>query len=185
MYVSQPFVDGRADGALFLNLDNDTILPLTHCYYPRSKFIHKLVDGCRDVWLIQIPWSLAKNCLWDIKQEESYLVYRGKVIIHNMEWNGLDIWRIIRVILRVKLRFQRFVEVQTATQEVFNDKIQKASITKQIVALELGQPVVIEVGTNMNYPYKMKSEFNISITPPGKVSNIVKTFIDCTNFGVN
>jgi hypothetical protein len=106
MFVSQPFVDGRADGALFLNSDNDSILPLVHCYYPRSVYIHKLVEGCRDVWLIKIPWNVAKNCLWNITEEDPFLVYRGSVIIHNLEWTNLGIWRLIRSVLRVKLTFR-------------------------------------------------------------------------------
>jgi len=47
--VSQPMVNGRADGAAFLNND---VLDSTHdyCVYPISDYIFKETDGCRDIW---------------------------------------------------------------------------------------------------------------------------------------
>jgi fibro-slime domain-containing protein len=183
MYVSQPFVDGRADGALFLNDDSDSIFPLVHCYYPRSVYISKLVDGCRDVWLIKIPWNLAKNCMWNITQDETYLIYYGQVVIHNLEWTSLDLWRLLRAVLRVKIRFQRLVTVTSEILDIFNDKILVAAVTKQVVAIDITQPAVVEVGTLLSFPFKLRPDFNITKTPPGKIASIVKSFTDCKNFG--
>jgi len=183
MYVSQPFVDGRADGALFLNDDSENLFPLIHCYYPRSVYIHKLVDGCRDIWLIKIPWNLAKNCLWNVTQDDTYLVYYGQVVIHNLEWTSLELWRLIRAVLRVKIRFQRLVTVTSEILDIFNDKILVAAVTKQVVAIDLTAPAIVEVGTLLNHPFKLRtSNWNITKTPPGKIASIIKSFKDCSNF---
>jgi hypothetical protein len=181
MQVSQPFVDGRADGALWLNYDDATIDPvLSDCVYPVSQYITKEVDGCRDVWSFAIPWKVAKGCKWNTSNDESYLVYRGRVIVHNQEWVGLGQWRIIRSILRIKLRFQRLVSVESPEIGVVGKNIQRAAITKQIVALSLGDPALIELGTTVPWPYQLKS-FTMGIFPTTKVANWAPSSDNCTS----
>jgi hypothetical protein len=180
MFVSQPFVDGRADGAVFLNEDNDKILRHIDCYYPRSIYISKQVDKCRDQWKFRIPWKSAKSCEWNITQEETHLIYRGRVIVHNQEWVGTDQWRIIRAVLRVKLRFQRFVTVESANISITNQNIQRFAITKQLVALELGQPALIELGTLLFWPFKLYN-FSMNVYPLSKIGAVVYSKDDCVS----
>jgi len=64
IFASQPFTDGRADGAAFLNAydaQQYTTPAGKQCIYPISPYIFKQVKGCRDVWRFQIPWAIAKN----------------------------------------------------------------------------------------------------------------------------
>jgi len=180
IYVSQPFVDGRADGAVFLNSDNvDATTANVDCYYPRSNYIAKLVEDCRDIWRFAVPWNSAKNCGWNQTQEENFLVYRGQVIVHNQEYLGIEYWRFIRAVLRIKLRFQRFVTVVTDTPaSVFNDKITSAAITKQLVAVSLTDPAVVELTTVLQYPYKLYNG-SMGVAPQGKVESYVFTFDNC------
>jgi len=167
--VSQPMVDGRADGALWLNFDNDTQTNLD-CIYPASPYIFKEVEGCNDIWSFEMPWHKAKKCLWTVTNEEAYLVYRGRVIIHNQEWVYLNQWRIGRSVLRIKLRFQRLVTVETPEIGVTGKNVQKAAITKQLVALELGSPAIIELGTLVPWPFKIYTH-EMLIHPSGKVDS--------------
>jgi hypothetical protein len=179
MYASQPFVDGRADGAVFLNSDN---FPLTkpECVYPRSKYIFKLVAACRDIWKFQIPWTYAKDCFWNKTDEDSHTVYSGKVIIHNQEWLGTEQWRIVRSVLRVKVRFQRYVQVETPDIVGVPKYGANFAITKQIVALDLGSPALIEIGSLINWPYEL-GNFTFSKFPSTKVAFSVQAFDGCTS----
>jgi len=178
--VSQPFVDGRADGALFLNADDEEIVPLIDCYYPRSAYINKSVDVCRDIWTFQIPWSSAKNCLWNISDDQSYTTYKGQVIVQNLEWIGLEQWRIIRSVLRIKIRFQEFIEIQSSSEQIYNQNVEIFGVTKQIVSLQLGQPALVEVGTLLQWPYKLYN-FTMGLFPLNKIAGVSYSNKDCNS----
>jgi fibro-slime domain-containing protein len=181
MYVSQQFVDGRADGAVFLNYDDAAMWQNTTtkaCVYPISPYITKEVRQCTDVWKFSIPWSIAKSCRWNITQEDAFLIYRGRVIVHTEEYVGINQWRLLVSVLRVKLRFQRYLKVETPEIGITNDKVQKAAITKQIVALTLGDPALIEIGTLLNWPFKLYN-FTMSAFPGSVVESVVYSFDDC------
>jgi len=175
-------VDGRADGAVFLNSDNDSILPYPDCIYPMSSYIKKMVDGCKDVWRFQIPWASAKKCLWVIDSTTltDYLIYKGQVVIHSMEWISLEQWRIIRSVLRVKLRFQRTITLASPNVSIFNKIVQKSAITKQIVALTLGDPALIELGTLVGWPYKLYN-FTLTLSPFSKIQSVDYSKSDCVS----
>jgi len=180
--ASQAIVDGRADGLLMLNYDDDRMLSggNTSCVYPLSSYITKEVDGCKDIWRIEIPWNIAKKCQWNTTVEDLYLIYRGRVIVHNQEWTNIDDWRFIRSVLRVKLRFQRVVSVETPQLTVTNQNLKKAAITKQLVALELGSPAIIEIGTLTPWPFKLYT-FVMNVYPLGKVAAITYSADNCTS----
>jgi len=54
-----------------------------------------------------------------------------------------------------------------------------AAITKQIVAIDLGSPALVELVTTFNYPYKLNLG-DLTLTPPGKVANYTYGKVDCT-----
>jgi hypothetical protein len=170
--VSQHFVNGRADGVAFLN-DNTLNKTNPQCTYPISNDIAKQVVNCTDVWYFNIPWTTASKCGWKSSQQDGFLVLRGQVIIQNNEWLGNTFaeWRLIQSVLRIKLRFQQYVQVTVAQDPtVFSTKGLNAAITKQIVAINLGSPALVELVTLYNYPYLL-SLGDLTLTPPGKVSN--------------
>jgi len=107
-----------------------------------------------------------------------FAVYRGRVIVHTEEYVNLLQWRLVVSVLRVKLRFQRYLKVETPEISITNDKVQKAAITKQIVALTLGDPALIEIGTLLNWPFKL---YNTSMTlfPNTVVESINYSMDDC------
>jgi hypothetical protein len=183
LVVSQDMVDGRADGAVFLNDDDiETTQMDVDCYYPRSGYIEKSVEECRDVWTFSVPWSSAKTCSWALSSDETAFVYKGQVIIHNMEWlTNLKQWRIIRSVLRIKIRFQKFIRVNCDTT-VFNEKLLTFAITRQIVAIQLGQPALVELTTIINYPYKLYNG-NLTLFPTENITSIDFSSVqdDCTS----
>jgi hypothetical protein len=180
IFVQQPFTDGRADGAVYLNSDIN-LGNYIECYYPKSSYITKQVQGCQDIWWFNIPWSIARKCGWNQTQDETHQIYKGQVIIHNLEYLGIDQWRIVRSVLRIKLRFQRFARVETdSPAQVFNDRITKAAITAQIVATTLGDPAVIELTTVLQWPYKLYNG-SMSVSPAGKVESHKFNFDDCVS----
>jgi fibro-slime domain-containing protein len=178
--VSQHMVNLRADGVAFLN-DNKLNKTNPQCTYPISNDISKQVVVCTDVWYFNIPWTTANKCGWTITQQDGYNVYKGQVIIHNFEWiTNITQWRIIQSVLRIKLRFQRYVQVTVAQNPtVFSTKQLGAAITKQIVAIDLGSPALVEIVTVLNYPYKL-SLGDLTSFPTGKVANYTYTPFDCT-----
>jgi hypothetical protein len=70
------------------------------------------------------------------------------------------------------------LKVETPEIGITNDKVQKAAITKQIVALTLGDPALIEIGTLLNWPFKLYN-FTMSAFPSTVVESIVYTYDDC------
>jgi fibro-slime domain-containing protein len=178
--ISQPFTNGRAEGCAYLNNPAlNSTMPI--CSYPNSQFIFKTVDGCKDIWRFAVPWKDAQKCGWKISQEEGFQVYKGQVVVINHEWQtSITEWRIIQSVLRIKLRFQRFVSVTVAQNPtVYNTKDLKAAITKQIVAIDLGSPALVELVSVLGYPYRL-NEGKLALTPPGKVANFTFTTVDCT-----
>jgi len=127
----------------------------------------------------EIPWTLAKNCLWNVTEQESWQIYSGRVIIHNQEWVSNDQWRIIRSVLRVKIRFQRFVSVEQETTFT-GQNIQNFAITKQIVGLNLGDPALIEIGTLVPWPFELY-QFKFTKFPEEKVAHYNLSFTTCTS----
>jgi fibro-slime domain-containing protein len=171
IWVSQPVVNGRADGTCFLNLP---LLNMSNpdCTYPISSYIAKQVDRCRDVWHFDIPWNIASKCGWDITQEEGFQVYKGQVIIHNYEWlDNFTEWRSLQAVLRIKLCFQKFISVVNENITVFNQPNLSAAITRQIVAINLGEPAIIELVTVISNPYKLSDTASITKYPTGKLQN--------------
>jgi len=81
--------------------------------------------------------------------------------------------------LRIKIRFQKFINVDCETT-TFNEKIEIAAVTRQIVAIQLGQPALVELGTLLNWPFKL---FNGALTkyPLEKISSFEFSSIDCNS----
>jgi hypothetical protein len=174
IWVSQPFVNGRADGTCFLNNANmNSTNP--SCTYPISTYISKQVDKCRDVWHFDIPWNIANKCGWNITQEEGFQIYKGQVIVHNYEWLvNITEWRKIQSVLRIKLCFQRFISVYSPIITTISEANLTCAITKQIVAIVLSDPALIELVTLISKPYKLENPF-LSESPSGKIENYTVT----------
>jgi len=175
IWVSQPFVNGRADGTSFLNNANLNASNPS-CTYPISTYISKQVDKCRDVWHFDIPWNDASKCGWNVTQEEGFQIYKGQVIIHNYEWlDNFTEWRKIQSVLRIKICFQRFISVySTNITTTVSEANLTCAITKQIVAVTLGQPALIELLTLISSPYKLEKPF-LADSPSGKIENYTVT----------
>jgi fibro-slime domain-containing protein len=175
IWIDQPLTHGRADGVVFLN-GNGTGTVNAACTYPLSNDIYKQVTGCMDQWRFNIPWSVAKNCNWKQQDEEGYAVYKGYVTIHNHEWQDIITeWRMIQNTLRIKLRFQKYVEVripESAQIQLYNKQDMKAAITKQIVESTEGAPATVELVTVNNWPYTL-NKGSLAVFPQGKYSTIV------------
>jgi len=186
LWVSAPLTNGRAETVVALN-DPNLNVTNPECIYPKSVFIDKQVSVCKDVWHFAIPWSRAILCNWkNVTTEEGYKVYRGQVVLRITEYlSDIQDWRQIQSVLRIKLRFQQFVQVTTPQDPtVYNTLNLKAAITKQIVAIDLGSPALVELVTLFNYPYKL-TKGDLTLTPPGKVQSYVYTPVDCnTTSGV-
>jgi hypothetical protein len=153
------------------------------CSYPNSQFIFKSVQGCKDIYRFAVPWKDAINCGWNSAaniQEEGFKVYKGQVVVVFHEWqNNIGEWRRVQSILRIKIRFQRYVQVTIAQDPtIFGNKITNAAITKQIVAIDLGSPALVELVTTLTYPFKLEKG-DLTLTPPGKVSNHTFSSVDC------
>jgi hypothetical protein len=185
IYVSQHMVNARADGVAFLN-DNTLNKTNPQCTYPISNDISKQVVNCTDVWYFNIPWTTASKCGWNSVQQDGFLVLRGQVIIQNIEWlSNVGEWREIQSVLRIKLRFQQYVQVTVAQDpSVFSTKGLNAAITKQIVAINLGSPALVELVTVYNYPY-MLTNGDLTLTPPGKVALYTYTQVQQCNVTLN
>jgi hypothetical protein len=129
--VSFPMTNGRAETVAFLN-DIATNVTHPYCTYPISNYIYKEVIVCKDVFHFDIPWELAQNCYWKITQEETHQVYKGQVILAFQEYlESITEWRFTQSVLRIKLRFQRFVAVTLVNDvAVFNQPNATAAITR-------------------------------------------------------
>jgi len=162
-------VNGRADGAAYLN---DINLNSSHpyCVYPISEYIFKEVDGCKDIWRFSIPWDLASQCGWDIVDSDGYRIYRGQVIIQNHEYlSNIQDCRFIQSVLRIKITFQLFVQVNLSSV-TYNQPNLNSAITRQIVSIQLGQAACLQLTTTLNYPYEL-SNGDLILTPQGKFLN--------------
>jgi hypothetical protein len=169
IWVSHPMVDGRAESVLFLN---DPLLNESHpyCTYPKSSFIDKEVRDCNDVFHFNIPWDLASKCGWRTKQEETHLVYYGQIILQVFENTNIGEWRFIQSNLRIKLRFKRFIAVEIASPaQVYNFPGLNAAITKQIVAVDLTDPALVELVTVLQWPYELV-QGDMTLSPLGKIA---------------
>jgi len=167
--ISQPMVNGRADGAVFLN-DINSFQSSPFCVYPLSQYIFKQVDGCRDVWNFSLPWDQAINCGWKVVNEEGYRTYRGQVIVHNHEWlENIKEFRFVQSVLRLRVRFQIYVKINLGSAVYSAPNLQSA-ITRQIISVNLGDSATIELTTLLNYPYCL-SNGDLILTPQGKVEN--------------
>jgi hypothetical protein len=82
--------------------------------------------------------------------------------------------------LRIKIRFQTYVKVEVGTILVNRPEI-TASITKQIVNVNCPEPVLIEITSLTNWPYKLQTDFSLSLTPPGKVVSADLEYSDCAD----
>jgi hypothetical protein len=95
-----------------------------------------------------------------------------------------DEFRIIQSVLRVQVRFQRFLNVETSTT-IYNDAGVSAAITKQIVEIDRKTPARIEIITVVQWPYKLNQEF-IGLLPrnsdgSSKFSEHTLGKTDCTS----
>jgi len=179
--ISQPMVNGRADGAVFLNSEK-LYSQFPFCSYPLSEYIFKQVDGCKDQWNFSIPWNEAIQCGWTQVQEEGYKTYRGQIIVHNHEWlQNINEFRFIQSVLRIKIRFQVFVAVSFESF-VYSSPNLRSGITQQVIAVNLGEEAIIQLTTLINYPY-MLSNGSLILFPQGKVENDTITTTDTTCSG--
>jgi len=71
------------------------------------------------------------------------------------------------------------LEVTTPAISITNAYIQKAAITKQIVALSLGSPALVEIGTLVNWPFYLYN-FTMNTFPVNTVQTITYTHDDCS-----
>jgi hypothetical protein len=55
-----------------------------------------------------------------------------------------------------------------------------ASITKQIVSVNCPEPVLIEITSLTNWPYRLETDFSLSLTPAGKVVSADLEYTDCS-----
>jgi len=98
-----------------------------------------------------------------------------------VEYTSIGEWRIIRAVLRVKIQFQTFVAVTTTTPAtIYNTIIQNAAITEQLVAINLGSPAVVQIGTTVDWPYFLYS-YDMKVYPANKIQNYTKITSDCVS----
>jgi len=178
--ISQSMVNGRADGAVYLN---DLNLNSSHpyCIYPLSDYIQKSVDGCKDIWDFSLPWSLASQCGWKIVDTEGYRNYKGQVVVQNHEYvENIQECRIIQSVLRIKITFQLFVQLNLSSA-TYNQPNLNSAITRQIVSIQAGQPACLQLTTTLNYPYELSNGELVS-TPEGKFLNhtFSRSFESCS-----
>jgi hypothetical protein len=178
MSVSHPIVNGRAESVVYLNFNHS----IKDCIYPTSDYISKRLSGCRDVFDFSIPWNRASKCNWEIYREETHVVYCGKVVLQHTEWmENIKEWRFTQSMLRIKIRFQLFVKIEVGSVVVNKPEI-TAAITKQSVNINCYDvlPALIELTTLINYPYKLRTDFALSLTPAGKVASSELDYTDCS-----
>eukprot|EP01130_Rhizamoeba_saxonica_P000771 TRINITY_DN1068_c1_g1_i1.p1 TRINITY_DN1068_c1_g1~~TRINITY_DN1068_c1_g1_i1.p1 ORF type:complete len:981 (-),score=299.06 TRINITY_DN1068_c1_g1_i1:47-2989(-) len=199
MHVDIPFTDGRGQIMVFLNeheiIENNDHLTVEkkQCVYPTSSFIHKTVEDCTDVFHFDMPWSRGQNCNWNTNEngeaigdpsEVTHTVYKGQVIARFVDYTTIEEFRFTQSVLRIKLRFQKYVAVTTEIN-VFNQPDIKAAITQQIVAVELSDPAKIELVTVNEWPYTfvgpiVDGEPVFSEFPASKVAAFDITETPCT-----
>jgi len=157
--------------------------------YPISNFITKQVYYCKDYFVINMPWELASRCYWTVSQEETFQVWTGQVVLRHEEWvQSITQWRTIQSILRVSIRFSKFVSVQT-TSSVYNSPTLQAAVTKQIVAIDRSDPARVELVSILPWPYKLdvtNGNWVVGIVPKNpdgstKYSNITLSSTDCNS----
>jgi hypothetical protein len=188
--VSQPMITGRAETVVFIN--NVTKNPLPDrpwCVYPISNFMTKEVESCKDVFTIRMPWESAQRCYWKVVQEANFEVYKGQIVLRHQEWvlNSIDQWRTIQSVLRVSIKFQKFISVDT-TSSVYNEARLVAAITQQIVAIDRKDPARVEIVSVLPWPYKLDAvvnKWNLGLVPKNqdssnKYSSIEYFSTDCT-----
>jgi hypothetical protein len=178
MSVSHPIVNGRAESVVYLNKNHSN----KDCIYPTSDYITKKLSGCKDVFDFSVPWNLASKCSWEIYREETHVVYCGIVVLQHTEWmENIKEWRFTQSMLRIKIRFQLFVKIEVGSVVVNKPEI-TAAITKQLVNIDCYDilPALIELTTLINWPYKLRTDFELTLTPAGKVASHELDFTDCS-----
>eukprot|EP01130_Rhizamoeba_saxonica_P009281 TRINITY_DN376_c0_g1_i10.p1 TRINITY_DN376_c0_g1~~TRINITY_DN376_c0_g1_i10.p1 ORF type:complete len:955 (-),score=262.83 TRINITY_DN376_c0_g1_i10:452-3289(-) len=201
MHVDMPFTNGRGQIMIFVNeheiFDDEenpgyTTVAKPHCVYPTSSFIHRIVEHCMDVFHVDIPWSRGQTCNWNTDDEGNdigdpsevtHTVYKGQIIARFVDYTTIEEFRFTQAVLRIKLRFQKFVSVTTEI-DVFNQPGIKAAITQQIVAVELGDPAQIELVTVNEWPYifvgpLIDGEPVFSAFPAAKIASYQLTETPC------
>jgi len=121
-----------------------------------------------------------------VSQDEGYLIYKGQVIVHNYEWiEEITEWRFIQSVLRIKIRFQRFISVHIESNlTLFASFNFNAHITRQIVSLTQGSPALVEIVTILQYPYKL-SNGSLTLYPSTKIQSSNTNFEDCSGYQNN
>jgi hypothetical protein len=90
-------------------------------------------------------------------------------------------WRFTQSMLRIKIRFQLFVKIEVGSVVVNKPEI-TAAITKQLVNIDCYDllPALIEMTTLINWPYKLRTDFALTLTPAGKVASHELEHTDCS-----
>jgi hypothetical protein len=183
--ISLPITNGRAEIVAFLN-DASLNQSNPFCTYPISSFIYKEIIGCKDVFHFDIPWELAKTCKWNISNEETHQVWKGQVILQFQEWlENVKEWRFVQSVLRIKLRFQRFVSASLVNgTTIYNQPDVTAAITKQLVPVNINDKPTIELVSVLPWPYRLSSSFSLSNAPTGKIQSVDYSNVECTGFAL-
>jgi len=156
--------------------------------YPISNSIFKEVFDCKDIFTINMAWQDASRCYWTVTTEAAFEVYAGRVILRHQEWlESIKTWRTIQSVLRIRIKFQRFVSVDTTTS-VYNEQNLRSAITQQVVSIERTDPARVEIVTLLSWPYKLDSAVNkwgLGTVPNNpdsspKYSSITYGTTDCT-----
>jgi fibro-slime domain-containing protein len=180
IWVSHPFYNLRAESVILLNGEhyNET---KPWCIYPVSTYIHKEVRDCTDLFHFDIPFNEVLQCNWRREDELTHQVYYGTVYLWVSEWlQDFNVWRHLGSALRIKIRIQRFVTVESVNITVYNNPELSAAITKQIVSIDENNPAIIEILTVTAWPYKLTNG-SLGHTPPGKIESNTYESDDCTD----
>jgi len=181
MRISHSMANGRAETIVYLNAGHEN----EHCIYPLSNYISKEVEECKDVWHFELPWNLSSSCNWRVLEEETHISYCGQVILQMSEWmENICEWRFVQSVLNIKIRFQRFVRIEVEAVVANKPEIASA-ITNQIVLVNCPEPVLIEITSLVNWPYKLDTNFNLSLYPRDKIVSYELEFDDCSEVSEN
>lgn len=167
--IKSPLVTERGYSTIHVD---DSASDNWNCTYP-GQYWSRSFDGCLDQFTGVLPWAESQSsCGWVADNSDpDYFVYNADLVLTHHDFiepfagrpGSVPVERVTDHLIPLEVRFQKFVDV--STEIVVNAPVTVlAAITRQSVD-PITKIAIIEVTTNLLWPYQLVSE-QLVLTPP-------------------
>lgn len=143
-----------------------------NCTYP-GQYWSRSFDGCLDQFTGVLPWAESQAaCGWvaDNSDPDYYLYHADLVLTHHDfidpfagRPGSVPVERVTDHLIPLEVRFQKYVDV--STEIVVNAPVTVLVAVSRQTVDPATKSAIIEVTTNLLWPYKLESE-QLVLTPP-------------------